>query len=954
MTPAEHLDSLATSWRRPISAALRSFRLAIVVAVLFAGAHLARLGTPVARGAVGIAFAVAVAGMVAAHWRDRRDFADPRRTISRTLVPTDRALGAGALRAIDLVQETRRDATLGSADLAALHFERLLRRASRDAVEHIAGRRAKRWRWLSTALAATALGAVAAGPFRVVEGLDVLMAVRGVGPLPLEWLSSVRVTTQSPAYLREPDRRLFLGAASLLPIGTQITVAGVPIHEGRALVLSDGDEMVPFVDDGKGGVVARWTVEGATELRVAARFGSVRIDEPDPLWIAAVPDEPPRVELWLLTATGGREPAPRTLSLSDVDRIGLEYSAVDDHGLRAVDVVLRAGTREDRRALARLDGESAVDAGGYTLSASDPFLKRAFVPVAVTVEARDGDPSRSTWGVSPAITVLPPAVGEPEAERYRRLYAARDAVAALLAWQTRRHAAGDVRPPAKFRDADGLRVAAIESLRASVAPQRGRLDVPGGLATFLLGQASVLASRVPPGGSPLRATEDVMLAVDKAIRALALRDARTVAKRLGDVAEEAADGAHQARATDARAAGTARLDSALTALDEGAQALMELGVLGLDVGSVARGDTGRIRRARGREALAEAEQAARHLAARLRRPNPSFGTSESSRRSGVESGMLGAGEAAGEPSRADQGFDQLADEVAELAREHADEMDRVERALREAEQAVSLDQARQEARARADAVRRAAADLPLVGARPGSAAAAAALAREHAGAMAHSLEQLSVGDAVESGRDALAALDSAKSRSAAEGSRADEEAIERARREVKDALEWAERLLGKLRAEAAQRAKGALGSSAARERELSQRAGNLGSRGRIRESALPEDLIDNLDRAASAMAEAADALQRGDGERGLERQREAQRLLEQTDRGKTSDHDGDAKPPASPGSSPDGNRMPTDGSVPGEGRDGAEDFRRRVLEGLGKDRGRLGDAVQRYAETLLR
>ena len=47
--------------------------------------------------------------------------------------------------------------------------------------------------------------------------------------------------------------------------------------------------------------------------------------------------------------------------------------------------------------------------------------------------------------------------------------------------------------------------------------------------------------------------------------------------------------------------------------------------------------------------------------------------------------------------------------------------------------------------------------------------------------------------------------------------------------------------------------------------------------------------------------------------------------------------------------------MRTGGEVPPEGKaEKAEDFRKRVLEGLGKDKGgRLSPAVKRYAEGLL-
>jgi hypothetical protein len=106
------------------------------------------------------------------------------------------------------------------------------------------------------------------------------------------------------------------------------------------------------------------------------------------------------------------------------------------------------------------------------------------------------------------------------------------------------------------------------------------------------------------------------------------------------------------------------------------------------------------------------------------------------------------------------------------------------------------------------------------------------------------------------------------------------------------------------------------------------------------------------------MREAARALGQGKGERGLQLQREAQRLLERSSTGQTSD-DEDKSPNDPSRAKPrgdDGREIRTGGDVPepGDGKN-AEAFRQRVLEGLGKTKnGRLGPAVKRYAEGLLR
>jgi hypothetical protein len=141
---------------------------------------------------------------------------------------------------------------------------------------------------------------------------------------------------------------------------------------------------------------------------------------------------------------------------------------------------------------------------------------------------------------------------------------------------------------------------------------------------------------------------------------------------------------------------------------------------------------------------------------------------------------------------------------------------------------------------------------------------------------------------------------------------------------------------------------------------LAERAGNLSGRGNHGEIALPEDLAEALGKAEGLMRDAAKELGAGHGEQGLSLQRDAQRLLEQTNSGQSGSGDSDDKD-QSPAQSPKdsggskGKAMRTDADVPkADGTGHADDFRRRVLEGLSKEKsGRLSDAVKRYAEGLL-
>src|SRR6202035_1372543 len=109
----------------------------------------------------------------------------------------------------------------------------------------------------------------------------------------------------------------------------------------------------------------------------------------------------------------------------ETEDLPIKYEATDDHGLREVHLVLRSGTREERRVLAHLDGETQSSKGGQMLKLRDPFLRKSHAPV----EAKDNDPlTGPKWGASPALTLIPPDVGEPEARRLAGLRAVRDAL----------------------------------------------------------------------------------------------------------------------------------------------------------------------------------------------------------------------------------------------------------------------------------------------------------------------------------------------------------------------------------------------------------------------------------------------------------------------------------------------------------------------------------------------
>ena len=214
-----------------------------------------------------------------------------------------------------------------------------------------------------------------------------MLVARQARPLALAWLADADVG-RIANYLHLDERAVPFGGEASLPRGALLTVSGIPVHAGRSLFLSDGAVLVPFVDDGHGRVVARWPLAGTVQLRVLARFGDVSIPEPALTQVESIPDDAPIVTL---------EDAPKTIALAGPDavtEIPIRYEATDDHGLREVHLVLRAAGREERRVLARLDGETRRDRGSHVVRAAD-------LPEENTRPSKCGSRRRTTIGDGP-------------------------------------------------------------------------------------------------------------------------------------------------------------------------------------------------------------------------------------------------------------------------------------------------------------------------------------------------------------------------------------------------------------------------------------------------------------------------------------------------------------------------------------------------------------------------
>jgi predicted ribosome quality control (RQC) complex YloA/Tae2 family protein len=173
--------------------------------------------------------------------------------------------------------------------------------------------------------------------------------------------------------------------------------------------------------------------------------------------------------------------------------------------------------------------------------------------------------------------------------------------------------------------------------------------------------------------------------------------------------------------------------------------------------------------------------------------------------------------------------------------------------------------------------------------------------------------------------------------------------VDEAKKKLEPEVRWAEQELDKLRKKAAERAQGQLSQRGDDEEKMAQRAGQIKDKGQG-QGALPQPALEALDGAERSAHEAARQLKQGSADKALDLQREAQRQLEQAREalGQQSEQDQGAE----------GNEAPPslrDVDIPkADQHKGPEEFRRRVIKGLGQPAGGHKDATRRYAEGLLR
>jgi len=920
---------------------------------LVAGGHFARLGTPTSRMVSGLGVLAVLLGWIArALWTWRSDHRG-RSAVHAVVKRIDRELADRTSRAMRLAEGRHDDAVTRA--LAQLHLDSVLSRIGHERLLEAARATARRWAVAAGVLLLGWVAGIVLGPLRLVEGLDVLISRSGKAPVSIEWLDEVSGEVVPPRYLRQESGAFAGFGRTRQSRGSIVSIHGLPLHPDRKLVLTDGKTEAPFLDDGHGGVVARWTLGDTADLQIAARFGDVLIVQGDGIELVSIPDQAPQVQV---------EGAPRTVRLLDESEIEVRYEVVDDHGLTQIDLVLRAGQREERRSLARFDGQETLQRGSAVVRPNDKFMKQAFVPVQITVEARDNDPiTGPKWGRSMPITVIPPSVGEAEARRFERFKTLLDKVVDLTASRIEWVVPDDVKARAEHAGEEASQHKSLQAeVNAAVAEVFGGLKVPRSLGALINARldriaAAIEAERSAPGAQQARAahektraaTEDAALAMDIGLRMLASTDATIVARRLADAADDAASGAKEARSAD-RERGLARLDAAVKVLQSGSEWVLKLDRLGKDLGEVIGIGVRRIQRSQQAQELEHAELAARDLALRLRRPLPSF-TGGGGRRSTEAGGMPQAGDSGdseGEVAKADQ----QRNEIDSLAKEHGDEMRQLEEELAKAMREAGMGELRDQGREHARAVRESVRKLPSSAADSSSPEGAAAMARESAQAMADALEHGNLPEAVARGRNALRAMEHAKRLSGQQrdffGDPLDlATELDAAHGKLDREQKWAEQQLDKLRKSVTDKTRGRLDGSATAEDRFAERTGEAGRKGRSSETPLPKSMLDLLDGAEKSMRQSSKALKSGDVDKGMEQQREAQRQLEMARevQGKNNgDDDSDQGDIGGPVDIPKAKDF-----------QGPEAFRKRVLQGLGGSRDpKLREAVRRYAEGLLR
>lgn len=651
-------EARKTLFTRPVSLAVA---LTILVAFML-GASIARLGeawsTHVGVGLLAAALVLAVA--LANSVRRALKPADVLRLFS----PVQRPEAERAYRALSLLDAPSAEPL--SRELALRHITQAWDALDLDLLAtHMAAPARRAGRWLAGALL---LAAAALGYFRLalVEGMSVAASRDGIGGIPLDYFEQVSIRVTMPEYLRIEPIDVGERSAITVPVGSILEVRARPAVSDRMFVVVTS-RSTPLTQDGHGNLVARVEIRADQRLFIGALFGNTAVVRAPAIEVRAISDSPPTVVV---------DGAPATKRLVSDPRVDIRYRAIDDHGLKEVNLVLRSVDKEERRLISDPPSDVKEDLGGTTLWANDPFFRKAFAPVEVTVEARDNDSvSGPKWGRSQPLVVMVPTPGEREAQRFAVLAAQRDAWVDLLG--KRLSQAPNIGSPIRSQvvpEQEHLRDSIIRQLAELSPPLRGPIRA---LLADILDSALRVAQELPDAPATsyppplIKKTEDGAMAWDAALSFLDQSDAKTVAKRLASLAAQIA--LELAPQEGQLRTAAMRRQAMLLALNHGAADLHGLGPYGKDLAQVVAIGQRRILRPLEQQRFREAEIAARDLAARLKDPDRSLMGGSGNAESGQGQGPPNPSEGKG------SGMDDALQALESLAREHAQLMVKTQR-----------------------------------------------------------------------------------------------------------------------------------------------------------------------------------------------------------------------------------------------------------------------------------
>ncbi len=299
-------------------------------------------------------------------------------------------LASDLLSAVELAEAPSDERAAGSPVLV-----RAFRRQVADALGPVSPERLVPLRPAARALALAGLilallvGAIVAWPL-AARGLRTLVhhpsRFEGAAVSTAPLVGDVRITYTYPPYTGLPPRTVEGSTGDLAAVrGTRAHIETHPLRPARhaALLVGEtgGSEIRAKLSGDKLTADLTLTEDAVYRFWLEPTFGRA-VREERPHQLTAEPDAPPRVDI--------QGPADR-LELATPRPIEIGFSATDDFGLGAVDLVYRVGDRPEQRTNLR-DGAGARAVQGRTLWDPGPVVGGAPAErIAYRIEARDRD-----------------------------------------------------------------------------------------------------------------------------------------------------------------------------------------------------------------------------------------------------------------------------------------------------------------------------------------------------------------------------------------------------------------------------------------------------------------------------------------------------------------------------------------------------------------------------------